>query len=405
MSVLAGRSLVVGVCGGIAAYKVAGIVSTLAQRGADVHVVMTEAAQRFVAPLTFHALSANRVHTSLWEMRAREDHVLHIALAHRAAALLIAPATADAIAKLAHGYAEDLLGAVALAATCPAVVAPAMNTSMWEHPAVRANVAALRARGWTIVDPESGFLAERQQGVGRMAAEERIIGALEEAVARTRELEGQRVIVTAGPTREAIDPVRFISNASSGAMGIELAREAALRGAQVDLVLGPTHLEPPHGVRTHRVESAREMHEGVMALREGADAFVASAAVADWRPAVAYDQKVKKGDVDPVIRLERNPDVLAEFGRRKGTTFLVGFAAETQDVERHAREKLIGKALDLICVNDVSRPGIGFASSENEMLLIWRDGSEALPRASKREIAARIWDRVAVLRAAPKGES
>ena len=403
MSVLAGRTLVVGVCGGIAAYKVAGIVSKLAQCGADVHVVMTEAAQRFVAPLTFHALSANRVHTSLWEMREREDHVLHVNLAHRAAALLIAPATADAIAKLAHGYAGDLLGSVALAARCPVIVAPAMNTSMWEHPATRANVATLRARGCVILEPESGFLAERERGVGRLAGEERIVGALEDAVARTRELEGQRVVVTAGPTREAIDPVRFISNASTGAMGIELAREAALRGASVDLVLGPAHLEPPHGVRTHRVESAREMHARVMALRGGTDVVVASAAVADWRPAVTYEQKVKKEDVEPVVRLERNPDILAELGREKGETFLVGFAAETEDVEAHARRKLAAKHLDMICVNDVSKPGVGFASAENEVMLIWSGGSEPLARASKREIAARIWDRVAALRNERKG--
>ncbi|TAM72875.1 bifunctional phosphopantothenoylcysteine decarboxylase/phosphopantothenate--cysteine ligase CoaBC [bacterium] len=402
MSSVAGRTLVVGVCGGIAAYKVAGIVSTLVQRGADVHVVMTEAAQRFVAPLTFHALSANRVHTSLWEIRDREDHVLHVTLAHRAAALLIAPATADAIAKLVHGYAEDLLGAVALAARCPMILAPAMNSSMWEHPATRANVAALRARGWQIVGPESGFLAERERGVGRLAAEERIIAALEDAVARTHELEGQHVLVTAGATREAIDPVRFISNASTGAMGIEIAREATLRGAQVDLVLGPTHLDPPHGARAHRVESAREMHERVMALREGVHVIVAAAAVADWRPAVIFVQKVKKEDVDPMLRLERNPDILAQLGAAKGAAFLVGFAAETEHVEEHAREKLARKRLDLICVNDVSQPGIGFASAENEMLLLWEHGREPLERASKREIAARIWDRIATLRGAER---
>jgi len=398
MSVLAGRRLVVGVCGGIAAYKVAGIVSTLAQRGADVHVVMTEAAERFVTPLTFHALSANRVHTSLWEMREREDHVLHVTLAHRADALLIAPATANAIAKFAHGFGEDLLGAIVLAARCPVVLAPAMNSSMWENAATRANVATLRARGWTIVEPESGFLAEREHGVGRLAAEDRIIAALENVVAHTRELAGQHVIVTAGPTREPIDPVRYISNASSGAMGIELAREAALRGADVDLVLGPTHLDAPHGVRTHRIGSAREMRERVMALRDGASVIVASAAVADWRPTVVYEHKVKKEDVDPVVRLERNPDILAELGEIKGNTFLVGFAAETEDVERHAREKLVSKHLDLICVNDVSQPGIGFASAENEMLLIWDGGCEPLARSSKREIAERIWDRVAALR-------
>ncbi|TAM57985.1 bifunctional phosphopantothenoylcysteine decarboxylase/phosphopantothenate--cysteine ligase CoaBC [bacterium] len=402
MSILAGRTLVVGVCGGIAAYKVAGIVSTLAQRGADVHVVMTEAAQRFVTPLTFHALSANRVHTSLWEMSQREDHVLHVNLAHRAAALLIAPATADAIAKLAHGYAEDLLGAVALAARCPVLLAPAMNSSMWEHPATRANVATLRARGWRIVGPESGFLAEREQGVGRLAAEERILAALEEAVARTRELEGQQVLVTAGATREPLDPVRFLSNASTGAMGIEVAREALARGAQVDLVLGPTHLAPPGAARVHHVVSAREMRERALALRAGAHVVVAAAAVADWRPAVTAPQKVKKSEQEPVLRLERNPDILAELGAAKDGVFLVGFAAETERVEEHAREKLARKHLDLICVNDVSRPGIGFASANNEMLLLWENGREELARAAKREIAARIWDRIAALRAATR---
>ncbi|MBC5799031.1 MAG: bifunctional phosphopantothenoylcysteine decarboxylase/phosphopantothenate--cysteine ligase CoaBC [Candidatus Eremiobacteraeota bacterium] len=389
--------IVLGVAGGIAAYKAAALCSALVQCGDEVDVVMTADAERFIGALTFAALTRRPVHTSLWQA---PEMIPHIALAREAAAVAVVPATANVLAKLAHGIADDLLTNVALATRAPLILAPAMNTAMYEHPATQANLRTLQERGAHIVAPEAGFLAERESGVGRLAERDVIVAALRDVLARSQELAGTRVLITAGPTREALDPVRFLSNASTGTMGIELAREAIARGADVDLVLGPTVVEPPFGARVVRVTTADEMCAATLARAAGANIAIASAAVADWRPALAQARKVKKEDAPPALALERTPDILAALGERKNGTFLVGFAAETHDLEAHAREKLVRKHLDAIAVNDVSDPASGFGTGDNEIVLLWDGGREALGRGPKRALARSMWNVLARLRAA-----
>lgn len=390
-----GRRIVLGVTGGIAAYKAASLASRLVQLGATLDVVMTEDALRFVGEATFAALARRPVHTSLWE---RVNAIPHIALAHEAEVVAVVPATANTIAKAALGLADDLLTNVLLATRAPLVFAPAMNTVMLEHDATQAHLATLRARGATIVEPGVGFLAEREFGPGRLADEQLIIDAISAVLTRGRDLAGERVLITAGPTREPIDPVRFLSNGSSGITGIELAREAIARGAQVDLVLGPTPLEPPAGARTIRVKTAREMDAAVVEHAPAATIAIATAAVADWRPSVVHEHKVKKTDEDQTIALERNPDILAGLGARKGATFLVGFAAETEDFEAHARGKLVRKNLDAIVVNDV-RGSRGFGAVPNAYVLLWgQDGRRDLGSGTKRELAGRLLDEIVVLK-------
>jgi len=393
---MTGKRVLLGVTGGIAAYKAAALASRLVQAGAILDVVLTADAQRFVGAATFAALARRPVHTSLWE---RVEEIPHIALAREADVFAIVPATANTIAKLALGIADDLLTNIALATRAPLVVAPAMNTAMLEHPATVANLATLRARGATIVEPESGFLAEREHGAGRLAGEDTLLAAIEHALRRTNDLAGERVLITAGPTREPIDPVRFLSNASSGTQGIELAREALARGAAVDLVLGPTTLEPPAGARTARVTTAREMDAAVRDRAGEATIAIATAAVADWRPAVTHAQKVKKSDDPQTIALERNPDVLSNLGARKNGVFLVGFAAETEAFEANARAKLQRKHLDAIAVNDVGGER-GFGTGANALVLLWGEhGRKDLGSGSKRELAARLWDAIVALKA------
>ena len=392
-----GRRVLLGVTGGIAAYKAASLASRLVQAGVVLDVVMTAGAEHFVGSATFAALARRPVYTGLWE---RVHEIPHIALARENDVVAIVPATANTIAKLALGLADDLLTNVALATRAPLVIAPAMNTSMLEHAATRANLAVLRARGATIVEPEVGFLAEREHGAGRLAAEDALVAAIEGALRRTNELAGERVLITAGPTREPIDPVRFISNAASGAQGIELAREALARGAHVDLVLGPTALAAPEGARTTRVVTARDMDAAVRERAVDATIAIATAAVADWRPATAHEHKVKKTEEPQALALERNPDILADLGARKNGLFLVGFAAETQAFEANAREKLVRKHLDAIAVNDVGGER-GFGERANALVLLWgRDGRKDLGTGSKRELAARLWDAIATLRQA-----
>ncbi len=386
-----GARIFLGVSGGIAAYKAAALTSTLVQRGALVDVVMTAEAERFVTPLTFASLTARPVYTSLWDAPER---IPHIRLVREADVALVVPATANVIAKLAAGIADDLLMTALLAARIPRILAPAMNDAMYEDPATQANIAQLRARGYEIVDPERGFLAEREVGVGRLASEERLLDALEVTLARRAALRGKRVAITAGPTREAFDPIRFLSNASSGATGIELAREAALRGASVTLLLGPTMLEPPAGVNVVRITTANELYDAALEHAAGADLTIATAAVADWRPAQRSDSKVKKTGDDLTVRLTPNPDVLAELGRREGSGFLVGFAAETDHHEERAREKLRAKRLDAIAVNDVSGER-GFGPGDNALVLLWGEtGRRELGRAGKATLAARLLDAV-----------
>ncbi len=407
-----GRRVLLGVSGGIAAYKAAALASRLVQAGVVLDVVMTEDARRFVGEATFAALARRPVYHSLWE---RVDAIPHIALAREAEVVAIVPATANTIAKLALGLADDLLTNVALATAAPLVVAPAMNSSMLAHPATVANLATLRARGVTIVEPESGFLAEREHGPGRLAGEEALLAAIAGALGAGElrgigepagkpaagTLAGERVLVTAGPTREPIDPVRFLSNAATGTQGIELAREALARGAEVDLVLGPTHLPPPAGARTVRVTTAREMEAAVHERAPNATIAIATAAVADWRPAATHEHKVKKTDDPQALALERNPDILAGLGAAEHAgLFLVGFAAETRDWEANAREKLARKRLAAIVVNDVGAER-GFGPVDNALTLLWgAEGRRDLGAGSKRELAARLWDALLELKRA-----
>ncbi|HTJ24568.1 MAG TPA: bifunctional phosphopantothenoylcysteine decarboxylase/phosphopantothenate--cysteine ligase CoaBC [Candidatus Limnocylindria bacterium] len=390
-----GRRVLLGVTGGIAAYKAAALASRLVQAGAVLDVVMTEDACRFVGEATFAALARRPVHTSLWE---RVEEIPHIALAREAEVVAIVPATANTIAKLALGLADDLLSNVALATRAPLVVAPAMNTAMLDHPATQGHLATLRARGAAIVEPGVGFLAEREHGAGRLADEDTLVAAIERALQRRTDLAGERVLITAGPTREPIDPVRFLSNAATGTQGIALAHEALARGAQVDLILGPTHLVPPASARTTRVTTAREMEAAVRARVADATIVVATAAVADWRPAVTHEHKVKKTDDAQALPLARNPDILAGLGAAKDGRFLVGFAAETEAFEDHAREKLARKQLDAIAVNDVGGER-GFGTGENALVLLWgTQGRRDLGSGSKRELAARLWDALVELK-------
>ena len=395
-SPLTGRRVLLGVAGGVAAYKVAGVARLLAAAGADVHVVMTASAARFVGADTFAALTGNPVHASLWE---EPGTVLHVQLAHEADVALVAPATAHTIAKLAHGMADDLLSATLLEADVPLVIAPAMHTGMWQHPATRGNVATLEERGVRFVGPVAGPLAHGDEGVGRLAEAEDIVAAVEAALAKGGDLAGRRVLVTAGPTHEPLDPVRFLGNRSSGKMGIAVAAEAAARGAEVRLVLGPGTAGPPPGVHAVQVTTAEEMREAVMREAPEADAVVMAAAVADFRPASEATGKLKKEDGTPQLALVRTPDILRELGeRRTGGGVLIGFAAETSDLEAHGRRKLREKGLDVIVVNEVGRAGTGFGADTNDAMILGRDGrDEPLRTWTKRELAAAICDRLAEL--------
>ncbi len=389
---LQGARVLLGGCGGIAAYKIAALTSTLVQRGVVVDVIMTKEAEQFVGPLTFSSLTARPVYSSLWDAPER---IPHIRLVREAQLVLVAPATANILSKLAQGIADDLLTTALLAARVPVLIAPAMNSAMYDNAATQENLRTLRERGYAFVDPESGFLAERESGTGRLAAEERLLEAIETTLKRTQSLRGKRVAITAGPTREAFDPIRFVSNAATGSMGIALAREAAARGGDVTLLLGPTQCEAPSGVRVVRFTTAQELHDAAQREAVGADLTIATAAVADFRPAQTSESKLKKGESDLTLRMERTPDVLAALGECKGSTFLVGFAAETDDHERNAREKLARKHLDAIVVNDV-RGERGFGTGANTLTLLHgTTGRKELGTAEKSILAARLLDAIA----------
>jgi phosphopantothenoylcysteine decarboxylase/phosphopantothenate--cysteine ligase len=393
---LAGRRIVLGVSGGIAAYKAAELVRLFVKAGAEVRVMMTEAAQKFVAPLTFQALSQHPVAIDTFDLH-EEATIGHIELADRAELLVVAPASADVIARLAHGLANDVVTTVALACRAPVLLAPAMNVNMWSHPATVANVTTLRARGVHVVGPGSGELACGWVGSGRMSEPHEIVAAAEIVLGRARDLSGRAILVTAGPTYEAIDPVRFVGNRSTGKMGFAIAEAAAARGATVTLVAGPTALPTPGGVTRVDVESARQMREAVTERAAAQAAIVMSAAVADYRPAEIAATKLKKAALGaaPSIALVQNPDILAELGKMAAPRpLLVGFAAETDDVERRAVEKRAQKGCDLLVANDVSEEGSGFGTDTNRVLLVERERAEWLPRMSKREVADRILDRV-----------
>jgi phosphopantothenoylcysteine decarboxylase/phosphopantothenate--cysteine ligase len=368
----------------------------LVRAGADVRVVMTASAERFVGSDTFAALTGHAVHTSLWD---RTGEILHISLAHDVDAAIVAPATANILAKLATGIADDLLTSTLLEFSGPVVVAPAMHTGMWEHPATRGNVATLVARGVRTVGPATGSLAHGDTGLGRMAEPEEIVIALEEAIARRGDLTGRVVVVTAGPTHEAIDPVRFIGNRSSGKMGVAIAADASRRGADVRLILGPGAVAPPPGVATELVVTAEEMRVAVLREAAGADVVVMAAAVADFRPKAVSEQKLKKDQGPPELLLEPTPDILAELGEaRDQRPVLVGFAAETADVEQAGRRKLALKGVDLLVANRVGRDGTGFGSEANEAIVLDPAGVvESMRTWTKPELAAAILDRVVAI--------
>jgi phosphopantothenoylcysteine decarboxylase / phosphopantothenate---cysteine ligase len=395
-SPLAGRRVLLGVTGGVAAYKAAYLARLLRERGAEVQVVMTPAATRFVGPETFAALTGRQAHSDVFE---RTEDVLHVRLAHEVDAAVVAPATANVLAKLATGVADELLTSTLLEFRGPVVVAPAMHSGMWTHPATVENLRVLEGRGVEVVGPVEGPLAAGDEGVGRMAEPEDIAAALERAVAeRGGPLTGRRILVTAGPTHEPIDAVRFLGNRSSGKMGYAVAREAAKRGAAVTLVSGPSPLPDPPGVEVVRVETAEEMRDAVMARFEEADAVVKAAAVADWRPKERAEGKLKKEAGAPELLLEPTPDILRELGERKGERVLVGFAAETEDLEAAGRTKLREKRLDLIVVNEVGGPDTGFEADTNRAMVLAADGDdEPMREWTKAELAATICHHLAAL--------
>jgi phosphopantothenoylcysteine decarboxylase/phosphopantothenate--cysteine ligase len=391
--------IILGIAGGIAAYKAAELARLLMQEGHEVQVVMTPAAEEFVRPLTFAALTGRKVLTNLF---AIESAIEHISVAQEHELLAIAPATADLLARMAHGLADDFLTTLYLAFTGPVVVAPAMNVNMWQHPATRANLDTLRMRGHRIVEPGSGYLACGMTGPGRLAAPEAIAEAIGREARMRRDLEGETVLITAGPTQEPLDPVRYISNRSSGKMGYALAEAAAARGARVILIAGPVHLAPPPGVEVVPVRTAVEMRQQVFDRLDPADIVIKAAAVADFHLSKVPDQKVKKTAARISLELDPTPDILAELGRKKGDRLLIGFAAETQNLLQEARRKLESKNCDMVVGNLVGMSDSGFESDQNEVVLVLRTGeSIPLPRAPKREIADHIFNAILKLRLTP----
>jgi phosphopantothenoylcysteine decarboxylase/phosphopantothenate--cysteine ligase len=377
-------------------------VRRLQQEQIEVQVVMTRSAQEFVAPLTFAALTGQKVITGLFGNEAPanvESAIEHIAVAQRIDGLVIAPATADIIAKLAHGVADDFLTTLYLATTAPVVVAPAMNVNMWEHAATRENVQVLRDRGVHVVTPDEGYLACGMTGAGRLAGLDAILEAVREALRIRHDLENETVLVTAGPTCEDLDPVRFLTNRSSGRMGFAVAEAAARRGAHVILISGPVSLETPAGITRVDVRTTEEMHRAVLTNLDRATVVVMAAAVADYRPVVSHASKLKRGTEHLSIEFEPTADILADVSRRRGERVLIGFAAETEHVAEHARRKLKEKAVDLIVANDVTAPGAGFDHDTNIVTIFRNDGREqSLPKLTKIQVAHRIFDEVVELR-------
>ena len=394
--------IALGVTGGIAAYKAAEVLRLLQERGIRVQVIMTRAAQEFVRPLTFAALSGEKVITGMFS--SGEEHepnidsaIEHIAVAQSLDALVVVPATADVIAHFAQGIATDFLTTLYLATTAPVVIAPAMNVNMWNHPATQANLEILRKRGVKIVEPGSGYLACGMVGQGRLAENEAIVAAVLETLGASQNLGGETVLITAGPTREKIDPVRYLTNRSSGRMGYALAEAALRRGARVLLVSGPTNLAAPGAAELTRVESAEQMRDAVLNLIPHATIVIKTAAVSDYRAKNTAGQKIKRRG-PMTLELEATPDILKEIAQKKRSHIVVGFAAETENVLENARQKLVSKNLDAIVVNDVSREGVGFDSDRNAVTIITRDEVIEVPETTKWEVAQRVLDQVAKLR-------
>ena len=398
--------IALGVTGGIAAYKAAEILRLLQDRGIRVQVIMTRAAQEFVRPLTFAALSGEKVITGMFSSGDEHEPNLdsaieHIAVAQAIDALVVVPATADVLAHFAQGIATDFLTTLFLATTAPVVVAPAMNVNMWSHAATQANLEILRKRGVKIVEPGAGYLACGMVGQGRLAENEAVVAAVLETLGATQDLAGETVLITAGPTREKIDPVRYLTNRSSGRMGYALAEAALRRGARVLLVSGPTNLAPPGAAEVKRVESTEQMRDAVMNLLPQATIVIKTAAVSDYRPKTAQGQKIKrKGPM--TLELEATPDILKELSQKKASQIVMGFAAETENALENARQKLISKNLDAIVVNDVSREGVGFDSDRNAVTIITHDEVVEVPETTKWEVAQRVLDQIVKLRQSRK---
>lgn len=398
--ILQNKRILLGVTGSIAAYKSIDLASKLTQAGAVVDVILTESAARFATPLAFRSVTGRPVYTDMWSL---EDHVRHVGLSESADLLLIAPATANTIGKLAYGLADNLLTVTALAARCPVMIAPAMDGGMWEHPATQANVALLRKRGVLLAGPAAGRMASGLSGLGRMLEPMELLGEARMALARGGELAGRRVVVSTGPTREAIDPVRFITNRSTGKQGLAMAQAALDAGAQVALVAGPICEPPPYGARVVNVQTTQEMGDAVLAEVEGADVLFMVAAVADFRPNTVAEKKIKKtenADWGLAIGLEKTLDILTAVKERRDRTgyprVVLGFAAETHNAFEYGRDKLLRKGLDFIAVNDVLSEGAGFAFDTNRVVLLGRNGVvEEMPLQSKAAVAGRLVNYVA----------
>ena len=391
---LKGKTIVLGVTGGIACFKAAALASLLVKQHANVQVIMTENATKFVTPLTFEQLTGQKALTDTFD-RNFQHSVEHIAVADRADLVLIAPATANIIAKLAHGIADDMLTTTVLACDCPKAIAPAMNTRMYENPVTQDNLAALRRYGWEVAEPASGHLACGAEGKGRLPEPEQLLELCLHAVAREKDLRGKRVLVTAGPTREALDPVRYLTNRSSGRMGYAIAKAAARRGAEVTLVSGPTALPRPGYMEIVEIESAQEMYEAVTSRAPDMDIIIKAAAVADYRPADVAEDKIKKKDGDLSIPLERTLDILAALGQNKREgQFLCGFSMETRDLIENSRKKLTKKNLDMVAANNVKVEGAGFGVETNVLTLITAEGEKELPLMSKDAAADALLDAI-----------
>lgn len=388
-----GKQILIGVTGSIAAFKVAGWVSTLAKAEARVSVIMTESATRFITPLTFSALSGEKTYTDMFDNESGES-MAHINLGRDADIIIIAPASAQTIARLAQGMADDLLSTTVLASRAQVFVCPAMNSRMYSHPATQQNISRLKSFGYRVIDPTEGLMACKEEGQGRLPEWEQVNEIFQRALT-TPDLQGQTVLVTAGPTREPLDPARFLSNRSSGKMGFAIARAAYRRGAEVILVSGPTALPPPVGVKSVNVQTAIEMYEAVMQYADSATVIIKSAAVADYRAQQVSNEKIKKEKIGSSLELAKNPDILKELGKRKKNgQILVGFAAESSGLEVEGRKKLEAKNLDMIAVNNISSDKTGFEVDNNQILLLRRDGAETLPFTSKNHTADLLLDRV-----------
>ncbi len=384
------KVIIVGVTGGIAAYKTADLVSRLSKRGAQVYCIMTRSAREFITPLTLQTLSRNPVYTDMFA-EPRQWNVEHISLADRADLFMIVPASANIIGKISHGIADDFLSTTVMATRAPVLIAPAMNVNMYLNPITQENIKKLKELNYHFVEPGYGDLACGYQGQGRLAELENILAKAEELLNRDKPLKGKKVLITAGPTREALDPVRYITNRSSGKMGYALAKQAYLLGAETTLVSGPTNLQPFPGIKRINIESAREMHETVLKFYQEQDIVIKAAAVADYRPKQKAEQKIKKQPGEMVLELERNPDILAELGQNKGGRILIGFAAETNNVLAYAAEKAKRKNLDFIVANDLTQPGAGFGVDTNIISLVFPDGQiRNLPQMDKEDVAREI---------------